>query len=266
MDGRRPGCHGESKIAAFYGLSLFHEAANEPPDLSLEREKFPYECFCVSKYMPFVISREGVVVVGALNVGSCFGDMNVLYTIQCIGGSITLLKVMNDQICKNGRRERIVDCKNSLKILEMQLLLCRKRRAGRENIVIYKIKSIVAYKYIKYVSIVIRIEDVVVVGNLSLSSGFRDMQVLPRWPNGKASGSAWKVPGSKPDSTKDPPCMGLVACEIMRRGSKLLSVGVALKLGEGVPAQPSSSSSDHGSKLRGSSQNIPRVASNGTLM
>ncbi|GBN30634.1 hypothetical protein AVEN_118870-1 [Araneus ventricosus] len=40
-----------------------------------------------------------------------------------------------------------------------------------------------------------------------------------------------------------------------------LSVGVACKFGEGVPAQVSSSSSDRGSKLRGPSQNSPRVAS-----
>ncbi|GBN41661.1 hypothetical protein AVEN_118155-1 [Araneus ventricosus] len=33
------------------------------------------------------------------------------------------------------------------------------------------------------------------------------------------------------------------------------------KFGEGAPAQVSSSSSDRGSKLRGPSQNIPRVAS-----
>ncbi|GBN17450.1 hypothetical protein AVEN_232543-1 [Araneus ventricosus] len=38
-------------------------------------------------------------------------------------------------------------------------------------------------------------------------------------------------------------------------------VGVAWKFGEGVPAQVSSLSSDHGSKLRGPSQNSPRVAS-----
>ncbi|GBM28655.1 hypothetical protein AVEN_629-1 [Araneus ventricosus] len=36
---------------------------------------------------------------------------------------------------------------------------------------------------------------------------------------------------------------------------------VAWKFGEGVPAQVSSSSSDRGSKLRGPSQNSPRVAS-----
>ncbi|GBM30764.1 hypothetical protein AVEN_30585-1 [Araneus ventricosus] len=38
-------------------------------------------------------------------------------------------------------------------------------------------------------------------------------------------------------------------------------IGVARKFGEGVPVQVSSSSSDHGSKLRGSSLNSPRIAS-----
>ncbi|GBL97333.1 hypothetical protein AVEN_170458-1 [Araneus ventricosus] len=53
--------------------------------------------------------------------------------------------------------------------------------------------------------------------------------------------------GSKPYSTEDPLC--------------ILPVGVAWKFGDGVPAQASSSSSDRGSKLRGPSQNSPRVAS-----
>ncbi|GBN67711.1 hypothetical protein AVEN_134088-1 [Araneus ventricosus] len=43
--------------------------------------------------------------------------------------------------------------------------------------------------------------------------------------------------------------------------AKRLPVGVAWKFGEGVPAQVSPSSSDCGSKLRGPSQNSPRVAS-----
>ncbi|GBL94707.1 hypothetical protein AVEN_84012-1 [Araneus ventricosus] len=38
-------------------------------------------------------------------------------------------------------------------------------------------------------------------------------------------------------------------------------VGEAWKVGEGVTAQVSSSSSDHGSKFRGPSQNSPRVDS-----
>ncbi|GBM91228.1 hypothetical protein AVEN_31637-1 [Araneus ventricosus] len=43
--------------------------------------------------------------------------------------------------------------------------------------------------------------------------------------------------------------------------TKRAFVGVMRKLGEGVPTQVSSSSSDRGSKLRGPSQNSPRVAS-----
>ncbi|GBN99027.1 hypothetical protein AVEN_268339-1 [Araneus ventricosus] len=43
--------------------------------------------------------------------------------------------------------------------------------------------------------------------------------------------------------------------------TKLPPVGVAWKFGEGVPSQVSSSSSDCVSKLRGPSQNSPRVAS-----
>ncbi|GBN83303.1 hypothetical protein AVEN_47470-1 [Araneus ventricosus] len=33
----------------------------------------------------------------------------------------------------------------------------------------------------------------------------------PRWPNGKVPPLGRRVPGSKPDSTEDPPCMGPVA-------------------------------------------------------
>ncbi|GBN14357.1 hypothetical protein AVEN_36723-1 [Araneus ventricosus] len=69
-----------------------------------------------------------------------------------------------------------------------------------------------------------------------------------------------RVPGSKPDSTEDPPCMGPVARQVIR-SCQTPTVGVAWKLGERVPAQVSSSSSDCGSKLRGPSQNNPRVAS-----
>ncbi|GBM05973.1 hypothetical protein AVEN_80564-1 [Araneus ventricosus] len=43
--------------------------------------------------------------------------------------------------------------------------------------------------------------------------------------------------------------------------AKRTPVGVAWKLGEGVPAQVSSSSSDRGLKLRGPFQNGPRVSS-----
>ncbi|GBL75771.1 hypothetical protein AVEN_155064-1 [Araneus ventricosus] len=44
-------------------------------------------------------------------------------------------------------------------------------------------------------------------------------------------------------------------------GAKGPPAGVMRKFGEGEPAQVSSSSSDHGSKLRGLSQNSPRVDS-----
>ncbi|GBM28718.1 hypothetical protein AVEN_54500-1 [Araneus ventricosus] len=62
--------------------------------------------------------------------------------------------------------------------------------------------------------------------------------------------------GSKPDSTEDPPCTGPAALQItrpplVRRGS----------LKRGAPVQVSPSSSDCGSKCRGSSLNNPRVAS-----
>ncbi|GBL92177.1 hypothetical protein AVEN_91518-1 [Araneus ventricosus] len=71
-----------------------------------------------------------------------------------------------------------------------------------------------------------------------------------------------RVPGSKPDSTDDPSCMGPAARQIIRSGQTSSRwCGVAWKFGEGVPAQVSSSSSDRGSKLRGSSQNSPHVAS-----
>ncbi|GBM09798.1 hypothetical protein AVEN_234637-1 [Araneus ventricosus] len=71
-----------------------------------------------------------------------------------------------------------------------------------------------------------------------------------------------RVPGSKPNSTSY-----LIRCiwGLLHAKSYIVAkrppVGVAWKFGEGVPAQVSSSSSDHGSKLRGPSQNSPRVAS-----
>ncbi|GBN18520.1 hypothetical protein AVEN_163572-1 [Araneus ventricosus] len=63
--------------------------------------------------------------------------------------------------------------------------------------------------------------------------------------------------GSKPDSTEYLPCMGPKSNVVAKRPP----VGVTGKFGEGVPAQVSFSSSDRGSKLRGPSQNSPRVAS-----
>ncbi|GBO12627.1 hypothetical protein AVEN_168487-1 [Araneus ventricosus] len=70
-----------------------------------------------------------------------------------------------------------------------------------------------------------------------------------------------RVTCSKPDSTEDPSCVGFVVRKIMRRGTKHPPVAVVRKFGEEVTAQVSSSSSDRGSKLRGQSQNSPRVDS-----
>ncbi|GBN07393.1 hypothetical protein AVEN_10064-1, partial [Araneus ventricosus] len=69
------------------------------------------------------------------------------------------------------------------------------------------------------------------------------------------------VPGSRPDSTEDPPCTRGLLHAKSYVVAKRPPAGVAWKLGEGVPAQVPSSSSDRGSKLRGPSQNSPRVAS-----
>ncbi|GBM23697.1 hypothetical protein AVEN_257614-1 [Araneus ventricosus] len=69
-----------------------------------------------------------------------------------------------------------------------------------------------------------------------------------------------RVPGSKPDSTEDPSCMGLLHAKSYIV-AKRPPVGMAWKFGEGAPAQVSSSSADRGSKLRGPSQSSPLVAS-----
>ncbi|GBL78722.1 hypothetical protein AVEN_79155-1 [Araneus ventricosus] len=65
-----------------------------------------------------------------------------------------------------------------------------------------------------------------------------------------------RVAGSKPDST----AWGLLHAN-SHAMAKRPPAGVAWKLGEGAPAQASSSSSDRGSKLRDPSQNSNRVAS-----
>ncbi|GBN73005.1 hypothetical protein AVEN_21295-1 [Araneus ventricosus] len=70
----------------------------------------------------------------------------------------------------------------------------------------------------------------------------------------------WRVVGSKLDSTENPRVWGLLHPKSLAV-TKRPPVGVARKFGEGVPAQVSSSSSDHGSKLRGPFLNSPRVAS-----
>ncbi|GBN04295.1 hypothetical protein AVEN_47425-1 [Araneus ventricosus] len=38
----------------------------------------------------------------------------------------------------------------------------------------------------------------------------------PRWLNGKVWALGPEVPGSRPNSTEDPPCMGPAACEFIR--------------------------------------------------
>ncbi|GBN57659.1 hypothetical protein AVEN_23963-1 [Araneus ventricosus] len=68
-----------------------------------------------------------------------------------------------------------------------------------------------------------------------------------------------RAPGLKPDSTEDPSSMDLLHAKSYVV-AKRPPIGVARKFGERVPAQVSSSSSDHGTKLRGPSQNSPRVA------
>ncbi|GBL82671.1 hypothetical protein AVEN_263740-1 [Araneus ventricosus] len=76
----------------------------------------------------------------------------------------------------------------------------------------------------------------------------------PRWPSGKVSEP--KAHGSKLDSNEDPSCIGLHTNSYVGGQTSPLWCG---SLEKGVPAQ--ASSSDRGSKLRGPSQNSPRVAS-----
>ncbi|GBM00983.1 hypothetical protein AVEN_55499-1 [Araneus ventricosus] len=69
-----------------------------------------------------------------------------------------------------------------------------------------------------------------------------------------------RAAGPKPDSTEDQRAWGPLHAKSYAV-AKRPPVSVAWKLGEGVPAQVSSSSSDSGSKLLGPSLNSPRVAS-----
>ncbi|GBM13039.1 hypothetical protein AVEN_207310-1, partial [Araneus ventricosus] len=69
-----------------------------------------------------------------------------------------------------------------------------------------------------------------------------------------------RVPSSKPDSTKDPPCLWARYTLNMTSWVKRHLAGVVKKFGEAVPAQASPTSSDDGSKLRGPPQKTPRVA------
>ncbi|GBL90533.1 hypothetical protein AVEN_179452-1 [Araneus ventricosus] len=65
----------------------------------------------------------------------------------------------------------------------------------------------------------------------------------------------WRVPGLKPDSTEELPCKRAWCTP------NLLQLVWCGSLEREEPAQVLSPSSDHGSKLRGPSQNSPRVAS-----
>ncbi|GBM18983.1 hypothetical protein AVEN_1598-1 [Araneus ventricosus] len=69
-----------------------------------------------------------------------------------------------------------------------------------------------------------------------------------------------RVAVSKPDATEDPPCIGPVARQIIRSG-QTSSCWCGAEVWRGVPDQVSSSSSDHGLKLRGPSLSSPSVAS-----
>ncbi|GBN40174.1 hypothetical protein AVEN_159704-1 [Araneus ventricosus] len=85
---------------------------------------------------------------------------------------------------------------------------------------------------------------------------------VPRWPSGSVSAclGAGGFQVRNPIPLKIRRVWGLLYAKSYVV-AKRPPVGVAWKLGEGVSAQVSSSSSDRGSKLRGLSQNSPRVAS-----
>ncbi|GBM01001.1 hypothetical protein AVEN_55514-1 [Araneus ventricosus] len=63
----------------------------------------------------------------------------------------------------------------------------------------------------------------------------------PRWPSGKVRASGRRVPGSKPDSTKEPPYMWPWFKKYLRLWAKRPPACVVWKLGEEVPTQVSSS-------------------------
>ncbi|GBM01110.1 hypothetical protein AVEN_136655-1 [Araneus ventricosus] len=68
-----------------------------------------------------------------------------------------------------------------------------------------------------------------------------------------------RILGSKPDSTKDPPCGP--SMRYLSRRPNVLTLVWSGSLETRVPAHVSSSSSRHCSQLRGPSQNSPHVAS-----
>ncbi|GBN83023.1 hypothetical protein AVEN_62820-1 [Araneus ventricosus] len=87
-----------------------------------------------------------------------------------------------------------------------------------------------------------------------MHNGPRWLLVMPRLRNRR-------VPGSKPYSTEDPPCMGHAAGLIIHSAhmhSRWCGAEVWKVM---VPAQATLSSGDRGSKLRGPSQNRPSVPS-----
>ncbi|GBN54850.1 hypothetical protein AVEN_176976-1 [Araneus ventricosus] len=91
-------------------------------------------------------------------------------------------------------------------------------------------------------------------GKLSPSSGYYfHVKGGSWWPSGKIL-----APGSKPNSTEDLPCLGLLHVKsyiVVKRPP----IDVVRKFGKGVPVRVSSSLPEPGSKL-GASQN-PYVAS-----
>ncbi|GFW40837.1 hypothetical protein TNCV_4368851 [Trichonephila clavipes] len=79
-----------------------------------------------------------------------------------------------------------------------------------------------------------------------------------RYPSNQGIGSWHAYHEFEPSTTKDPPCKAAMLVKSVEL--KRPPVGVVWKLGEAVPAQVSSTSIDHGSKLRGPSPKSPRVA------
>ncbi|GBM09914.1 hypothetical protein AVEN_2875-1 [Araneus ventricosus] len=69
-----------------------------------------------------------------------------------------------------------------------------------------------------------------------------------------------RVPGPKPESTEDPPCKW-ARYTLNPSGPTVLPLVWCRSLERLAPAQGPSPPSDRGSKLRGASQNIPRIAS-----
>ncbi|GBL95307.1 hypothetical protein AVEN_166478-1, partial [Araneus ventricosus] len=83
----------------------------------------------------------------------------------------------------------------------------------------------------------------------------------PGWPSGKVSTSGPEGRRFETRFHRRSTVYGARCTLNHTQWKNVLPFGVARKLGEGVPAQASSSSSDRGSKLRGPSLNSPRVAS-----